>query len=130
MSGTPSPGPAGRGPLGALAGVPGLTGALVRAALAALAQTAGLVLLAAGLAHAVARVTGHADGGVAAPLVLATAGVVLRAVADRVYFPTRAMKTGTSGRVIATRTADSRSVQARTTSSAGGTTSVCASAGR
>ena len=35
---------AGRGPLGALAGVPGLTGALVRAALTALVQTAGLVI--------------------------------------------------------------------------------------
>jgi ATP-binding cassette subfamily C protein CydCD len=32
-----------------------VTGALVRAAVAALGQVAGLVLLAAGLAHAVAR---------------------------------------------------------------------------
>ncbi|WP_142024886.1 thiol reductant ABC exporter subunit CydC [Blastococcus colisei] len=83
----------GRGPLGALAGVPGLTGALVRAATAALAQTTGLVLLAAGLAHAVARVTGHADGGIGTPLLLAAAGVVLRAVA------------GTAGEVLAARDA-------------------------
>ncbi|WP_040339772.1 hypothetical protein, partial [Candidatus Blastococcus massiliensis] len=60
-----------RGPLGALAGVPGLTGALVRAALAALVQTAGLVLLAAGLAHAVARGSGLTDGPLTGPLVLA-----------------------------------------------------------
>ncbi|MCU1619704.1 MAG: cydD, partial [Modestobacter sp.] len=45
-----------RGPLGALAGVPGLTGALVRAAALALVQAAGIVLLAAGLARAVADV--------------------------------------------------------------------------
>ncbi|MGY2065710.1 thiol reductant ABC exporter subunit CydC [Blastococcus sp. SYSU DS0619] len=70
---------AGRGPLGALAGVPGLTGALVRAALAALGQTAGLVLLAAGLAHAVARASGLADGAPTLPLLLAAAGVALRA---------------------------------------------------
>ncbi|MGY1804433.1 thiol reductant ABC exporter subunit CydC [Blastococcus sp. SYSU D00922] len=74
----------GTGPLGALAGVPGLTGALVRAALAALAQTAGLVLLAAGLAHAVARATGHADGDVGTPLALAVLGVTLRALAGTV----------------------------------------------
>ncbi|WP_212719098.1 hypothetical protein, partial [Blastococcus sp. CCUG 61487] len=73
--------PPGRGPLGALAGVPGLTGALVRAALAALAQSAGLVLLAAGLAHAVARGAGLADGDLTGPLVLAAAGAVLRAAA-------------------------------------------------
>ncbi|MGY1815578.1 thiol reductant ABC exporter subunit CydC [Blastococcus sp. SYSU D00820] len=70
-----------RGPLAPLAGVPGLPGALVRAALAALGQTAGLVLLAAGLAHAVARAAGHADGDLAGPLVLATAGVALRSAA-------------------------------------------------
>ncbi|WP_347057312.1 thiol reductant ABC exporter subunit CydC [Blastococcus sp. HT6-30] len=69
----------GRGPLGALAGVPGLTGALVRAALAALVQTAGLVLLAGGLASAVARASGLADGAATVPLVLAAAGVALRA---------------------------------------------------
>ncbi|WP_309232969.1 ATP-binding cassette domain-containing protein [Blastococcus sp. TML/C7B] len=73
--------PRGRGPLGALAGVSGLTGALVRAALAALVQTAGLVLLAAGLAHAVARGTGAADGPLTGPLALAAAGAVLRAAA-------------------------------------------------
>lgn len=82
-----------RGPLGALAGVPGLTGALVRAALAALAQTAGLVLLAAGLAHAVARGSGLADGPVPGPLAVALGGVVLRAVA------------GTVGQVLAARDA-------------------------
>ncbi|MGK5170284.1 ATP-binding cassette domain-containing protein, partial [Geodermatophilus sp. CPCC 205761] len=70
----------GRGPLAALAGVPGLTAALVRQAAVALVQTAGLVLLAAGLAHAVARAAGHADGPVAAPLLVAAAGVALRAV--------------------------------------------------
>ncbi|MGY2082439.1 thiol reductant ABC exporter subunit CydC [Blastococcus sp. SYSU DS0539] len=72
---------AGRGPLGALAGVPGLTGALVRAASAALLQTGGLVLLAAGLAHAVARAAGLADGAVTPPLVLAAVGAALRAAA-------------------------------------------------
>ncbi|HZB47571.1 MAG TPA: ATP-binding cassette domain-containing protein, partial [Mycobacteriales bacterium] len=82
-----------RGPLAALAGVPGLTGALVRAAVAALAQTAGLVLLAAGLAHAVARGTGHADGDPVVPLVVAAAGVALRAAA------------GTVGEVLAARDA-------------------------
>ncbi|MCA0146821.1 thiol reductant ABC exporter subunit CydC [Blastococcus sp. LR1] len=72
---------AGRGPLGALAGVPGLVGALVRAALAALAQTAGLVLLAAGLAHGVARATGLAEGSPTVPLVLAASGAALRSAA-------------------------------------------------
>ncbi len=76
--------PGGRGPLGALAGVPGLTGALLRAALAALAQTAGLVLLAAGLAHAVARGSGLTEGSATGPLVLAAAGAALRAVAGSV----------------------------------------------
>ncbi|SOC50210.1 ATP-binding cassette, subfamily C, CydCD [Blastococcus aggregatus] len=75
---------AGRGPLGALAGIPGLTGALVRAALAALAQTAGLVLLAAGLAHAVARGSGLTEGSATGPLVVAAAGVALRSVAGSV----------------------------------------------
>ncbi|MPQ96689.1 thiol reductant ABC exporter subunit CydC [Modestobacter sp. I12A-02628] len=68
-----------RGPLAPLAGVPGLTGTLVRAGLVALAQTAGLVLLAAGLAHAVARVAGAADGSPVTPLVLATVGAAVRA---------------------------------------------------
>ncbi|TFV53232.1 ATP-binding cassette domain-containing protein [Blastococcus sp. TF02A_35] len=76
--------PRGRGPLGALAGVPGLSGALVRAALAALAQAGGLVLLAAGLAHAVARAAGMAEGPPATPLVLAAAGAALRAAAGAV----------------------------------------------
>src|SRR4051812_46697929 len=80
-----------RGPLGALAGVPGLPGALARAAVGALLQTAGLVLLAAGLAHAVARVAGLADGSPGTPLVLAAAGVALRAGA------------GTAGEVLAAR---------------------------
>jgi len=84
---------AGRGPLGALAGVPGLTGALVRAALSALAQTTGLVLLAAGLAHAVARGSGLAEGGLPGPLAVAAAGAVVRSVA------------GTVGQVLAARDA-------------------------
>jgi ATP-binding cassette, subfamily C, bacterial CydCD len=70
-----------RGPLGPLAGVPGVTGALVRAALAALGQVAGLVLLAAGLAHAVARAAGPDDGALTGPLLLAAGGVALRALA-------------------------------------------------
>ena len=70
-----------RGPLGPLAGVPGVTGALVRAALAALGQVAGLVLLAAGLAHAVARAVGQDDGALTGPLLLAAGGVALRALA-------------------------------------------------
>ncbi|WP_255362171.1 thiol reductant ABC exporter subunit CydC [Blastococcus aurantiacus] len=76
--------PPARGPLGALAGVPGLTGALVRAAVAALAQTAGLVLLAAGLAHAVARGSGLAEGPLTGPLLIAAGGVVLRSAAGAV----------------------------------------------
>jgi ATP-binding cassette subfamily C protein CydCD len=67
-----------------LAGVPGLRGALVRAALAALAQTAGVVLLSAGLAHAVARAAGLAAGSPATPLALAAVGVALRAAAGTV----------------------------------------------
>ncbi|SDM20220.1 ATP-binding cassette, subfamily C, CydCD [Geodermatophilus siccatus] len=70
-----------RGLLGPLAGVPGVTGALVRAALAALGQVAGLVLLAAGLAHAVARAAGQDDGALTGPLLLAAAGGLLRALA-------------------------------------------------
>ncbi|WP_029430055.1 thiol reductant ABC exporter subunit CydC [Blastococcus sp. URHD0036] len=73
-----------RGPLAALDGVPGVRGTLVRSALAALAQTAGFVLLATGLAHAVARAAGFADGGVLPPLVLAAAGAALRAGAGAV----------------------------------------------
>jgi len=69
----------GRGPLGALAGVPGLTGALVRAAAVALVQTAGVVLLAAGLARAIADVFDGAVPGTA--LAVALAGAVLRAAA-------------------------------------------------
>jgi ATP-binding cassette subfamily C protein CydCD len=66
-----------RGPLGALAGIPGLTGALARAALLALVQTAGVVLLAAGLARAVADV---ASGIVPGPaLAVAGLGAVVRA---------------------------------------------------
>lgn len=70
-----------RGPLAPLAGVPGVPGALARAAAAALGSTAGLVLLAAGLAHAVARAAGTADGGVLPPLAVAAAGALLRAIA-------------------------------------------------
>ncbi|MGY1593311.1 thiol reductant ABC exporter subunit CydC [Geodermatophilus sp. SYSU D00708] len=70
-----------RGPLAPLAGVPGLPGALARQAVAALVQVAGLVLLAAGLAHAVARAAGLADGPLTGPLVAASAGAALRAVA-------------------------------------------------
>ncbi len=72
------------GPLAALEGVPGLRGTLARAALAALAQTAGLVLLAAGLAHAVARAAGYADGAVLPSLAVAAGGAALRAVAGAV----------------------------------------------
>ena len=62
-----------RGPLAPLAGVPGVTGTLVRAGAAAVVQTAGLVLLAAGLAHAIARIAGQAAGSPTVPLVLAAA---------------------------------------------------------
>ncbi|MGY5885116.1 thiol reductant ABC exporter subunit CydC [Modestobacter lacusdianchii] len=71
-------GASGRGPLGALAGVPGLTGALVRAAVVALVQTAGVVLLAAGLARAVADVAAGTTPGTA--LLVALAGVTVRAL--------------------------------------------------
>ncbi|WP_222195290.1 thiol reductant ABC exporter subunit CydC [Modestobacter italicus] len=71
-------GRAGRGPLGALAGVPGLTGALVRAAVVALVQTAGVVLLAAGLARAVADVAAGTTPGTA--LLVALAGAAVRAL--------------------------------------------------
>src|SRR3954471_19224529 len=69
-----------RGPLGALAGVPGLTGALVRAALVALVQTAGVVLLAAGLARAVADVAAGTKPGTA--LLVALLGAGVRALAS------------------------------------------------
>ncbi|MGZ4622161.1 MAG: thiol reductant ABC exporter subunit CydC [Blastococcus sp.] len=82
-----------KGPLGALAGVPGLRGALVRAARAALGRTVGVVLLAAGLAQAVARVAGMSAGSPATPLALAVAGVALRSVA------------GTVGEIVAARDA-------------------------
>jgi ATP-binding cassette subfamily C protein CydCD len=75
------PQPDRKGPLGALTGVPGLRGALARAALAALGQTVGVVLLAAGLAQAVARVAGTSAAAVTVPLVLAAGGVALRSVA-------------------------------------------------
>jgi ATP-binding cassette subfamily C protein CydCD len=78
---------------GALAGVPGVRAALVRAAGTALVQTGGLVLLAAGLAHAVARVAGAAEGSPVVPLLLAATGVALRAAA------------GTLGEVLAARDA-------------------------
>ncbi|WP_369253266.1 thiol reductant ABC exporter subunit CydC [Geodermatophilus amargosae] len=58
-----------------------MPGALARAAAAALGSTVGLVLLAAGLAHAVARAAGYADGAATGPLALAAAGAVLRALA-------------------------------------------------
>ena len=74
---TPAPGVAGRGPLGTLAGVPGLPGALARAAVAALVQTAGLVLLAAGLARAVAEVAEGVVPGTA--LAVAVLGAAVRA---------------------------------------------------
>ena len=80
--------PAERGPLGALAGVPGLRGALARAAAAALVQTAGVVLLAAGLARAVADV---ADGGVpGTALAVALLGVAVRALAGGIGSATAA----------------------------------------
>ena len=88
-----------RGPLGALAGVPGIRGALVRAALAALGQTAGGAMLAVGLAQALARIAGLPAGSPAAPLLLATAGVALRAVS------------GTLGEIPADR--DARRVEGR-----------------
>jgi ATP-binding cassette subfamily C protein CydCD len=74
---TPAPGVAGRGPLGTLAGVPGLPGALARAAVAALVQTTGLVLLAAGLARAVAEVAEGVVPGTA--LAVAVLGAAVRA---------------------------------------------------
>jgi ATP-binding cassette subfamily C protein CydCD len=73
---------AGRGPLAALAGVPGLRGALARAAAAALVQTVGAVLLAAGLARAVADVADGVVPGTA--LAVAAAGITVRAVAGGV----------------------------------------------
>ncbi|WP_448616323.1 thiol reductant ABC exporter subunit CydC [Modestobacter sp. URMC 112] len=80
--------PAERGPLGALAGVPGLRGALARAAAAALVQTAGVVLLAAGLARAVADVAEGAVPGAA--LAVALLGVGVRALAGGIGSATAA----------------------------------------
>ncbi len=80
-----------RGPLAPLDGVPGVRGAVVRAAVVALVQTAGLVGLAAGLAHGIAAVV---DGRSPLPaLALAAAGALLRAGA------------GTAGAVLAARDA-------------------------
>ncbi len=89
---TPAPGEgAGRGPLGALAGVPGLVPALARAAALAVLSTAGVVLLAAGLARGIADI---ADGVVpGSALGLALLGAAVRAVA------------GGLGTVVATRDA-------------------------
>ncbi|MGY2079285.1 thiol reductant ABC exporter subunit CydC [Modestobacter sp. SYSU DS0657] len=86
---------AGRGPLGALAGVPGLPGAIARAAALALVQTTGVVLLAAGLARAVADVfTGQVATTELAPaLGVALLGAAVRALA------------GGLGTVVATRDA-------------------------
>ncbi|RFU19820.1 thiol reductant ABC exporter subunit CydC [Geodermatophilus marinus] len=70
-----------RGPLAPLAGVPGVTGALARQAAAALGAATGLVLLSAGLAHAIARAAGQAEGTVTGPLALAVAGIALRSAA-------------------------------------------------
>ncbi len=71
-----------RGPLAPLDGVPGVRGALVRAALVAAVQTAGTVLLAGGLAFAIARIV---QGVPPFPALGAAAGgAVLRAVAGAV----------------------------------------------
>ncbi|MFC7572977.1 ATP-binding cassette domain-containing protein [Klenkia terrae] len=71
-----------KGPLAPLDGVPGVTGAVVRAAVVALVQTAGLVGLAAGLAHGIAAVV---EGASPLPaLALAAAGALLRAGAGTV----------------------------------------------
>ncbi|WP_231558405.1 thiol reductant ABC exporter subunit CydC [Modestobacter caceresii] len=59
--------------------MPGLTGALVRAAVAALGQTVGVVLLAAGLARAVADVAAGVTPGTS--LLVALLGVGIRAAA-------------------------------------------------
>ncbi|WP_127783055.1 thiol reductant ABC exporter subunit CydC [Rhodococcus sp. X156] len=72
-----------RGPLAPLAGVPGVRAALLRAGLAALGQVVGMVLLAAGLAAALADVArgSQAGGdGPAAMLAVAAAGVGVRAL--------------------------------------------------
>ncbi|MQA36372.1 ABC transporter transmembrane domain-containing protein, partial [Modestobacter roseus] len=81
----------GRGPLGALAGVPGLPGALARSAVLALVQTAGVVLLAAGLARAIADVFSGTTP--TAALGVALLGAAVRALA------------GGLGTVVATRDA-------------------------
>ncbi|GAA2015756.1 thiol reductant ABC exporter subunit CydC [Nakamurella flavida] len=77
-----SGGPTGRGPLAPLDGMPGVRAALARAGVVALVRTAGIVLLAAGLATAIARIVDGAPPLV--PLLLAGAGVVVRAVAGAV----------------------------------------------
>jgi ATP-binding cassette subfamily C protein CydCD len=92
----------GRGPLGQLAGVPGLRSALIRAAVCALGSTAGLVLLATGLATAVARAAGLAAGTPVAPLALAAAGAALRGLA------------GTAGQLLAERDARRAEEELRT----------------
>ncbi len=80
-----------RGPLGPLDGVPGVRAAVVRAAVVALVQTAGVVALAVGLAHGIAAAV---DGASPLPaLALAAAGATLRAGA------------GTAGAVVAARDA-------------------------
>jgi ATP-binding cassette subfamily C protein CydCD len=71
-----------KGPLAPLDGVPGVTGAVVRAAVVALVQTIGLVGLAAGLAHGIAAVV---DGASPLPaLALAASGALLKAGAGTV----------------------------------------------
>ncbi|QNG35471.1 thiol reductant ABC exporter subunit CydC [Geodermatophilaceae bacterium NBWT11] len=68
-----------RGPLGPLEGVPGVRAALVRAAVVAVLQTGGLVLLAAGLAHALGRIV--AGDSPLSMLALAAVGALVRAAA-------------------------------------------------
>ncbi|MEI4271527.1 thiol reductant ABC exporter subunit CydC [Klenkia sp. LSe6-5] len=71
-----------RGPLAPLDGVPGVTGAVVRAGVVALVQTAGMVTLAAGLAQGIAAVVaGRSPLGW---LALAAAGALVRAAAGSV----------------------------------------------
>ncbi|KQS57143.1 cysteine ABC transporter permease [Geodermatophilus sp. Leaf369] len=60
-------------------GVPGVRAALVRAAVVAVLQTGGLVLLAAGLAHALGRIV--AGGSPLSMLALAAVGALVRAAA-------------------------------------------------
>ncbi|SCX56836.1 ATP-binding cassette, subfamily C, CydCD [Klenkia marina] len=82
MSSGTSGGTTARGPLAPLDGVPGVTGAVVRAGVVALVQTVGMVALAAGLAQGVAAVV---DGrSPLAALALAAAGALVRAAAGSV----------------------------------------------